>query len=98
MAVGVQVEMKTFVERVGTDIVVRTIVSDIESHIKDVKGIFREVANVQLEAISKQWVEDNQGEILKHLNPQAVANLAIADSARHVREKFIDPPKKESKK
>jgi hypothetical protein len=96
MAIQSSTTVSQLMGRVGYEVVTRTIIEDIDMN--NMKSIFKEVAGVQLKAISEKWVEDNQGEILKHLNPQAVANLAIADSARHVREKFIDPPKKESKK
>jgi hypothetical protein len=51
------------------------------------------------EAASKfasEWVEQNKALIIENINPIAVANLAIADSAKLVRTQYIDP--EESKK
>jgi LDH2 family malate/lactate/ureidoglycolate dehydrogenase len=46
---------------------------------------------------AKQWVSDNQSEILKNIDPVAVANLATAESAKLIRQSFIDPKDKSKK-
>lgn len=38
------------------------------------------------QAVADQFLADHQQEILKYLDPQAIANLAVADSAAGVRE------------
>ena len=45
--------------------------------------------------VAKAYIEQNMAEVLKGMDPAAITNLAIAESAKMVREKFIDPPKKE---
>ena len=44
--------------------------------------------------LAKDYVKDNSAEILAAMNPVAVSNLAIAESAKLLRTKFIDPEKK----
>ncbi|HVA10610.1 MAG TPA: hypothetical protein VNG32_00390 [Candidatus Dormibacteraeota bacterium] len=48
--------------------------------------------------LAKTYIKDHQDEVLAKLNPQAVANLAIADSARLLREQFIDPRRRKDTK
>lgn len=49
-------------------------------------AIIREVIQKAAEVIAQRFIDDHGVEILKALDPQAVANLAIADSGRAVRE------------
>jgi hypothetical protein len=91
MAILPEVNVSRDIGRMGYTILTRTYVEDLDMN--NMRSIFKTIADTELAELSKQWVQDNQGEILKHLNPQAVANLAIADSARLVRAQFIDPPK-----
>ena len=46
----------------------------------------REVIQRAAELLAERFVEEHGQSILKALDPQAVANLAIADSGRAVRE------------
>lgn len=45
--------------------------------------------------IAKTYIEDHMAEVLSKMDPTAVANLAIAESAKLIRKQFIDLPKKE---
>ena len=47
-----------------------------------VEYAYKEVAK----GIAEQFLAQHAQDILKHLDPQAVANLAIADAAGHIRE------------
>lgn len=45
--------------------------------------------------IAKAYIEEHMSEVLGKMDPAAVANLAIAESAKLIRTQFIDPPKEE---
>lgn len=48
--------------------------------------------------IAKAYMEEHMPEILAKMDPSAVANLAIAESAQLIRKRFIDPPKEKKEK
>lgn len=41
--------------------------------------------------IAKAYIEENVSAIMGKMDPAAVANLAIAESAKLIRQQFIDP-------
>jgi len=49
-------------------------------------SIVREAIQIVAEKIAQQFIDDHGAEILAALDVQAIANLAIADSGRAVRE------------
>ena len=49
-------------------------------------AIMRRVVDLVAEKLAEQFLHDHGPEILARLDPQAIANLAIADSGRAVRE------------
>lgn len=58
-----------------------------ETAIEATRGaILREVIERAAEILAQRFIDDYGVEILKAIDPQAVANLAIADSGRAVRE------------
>ena len=48
--------------------------------------------------VATAYIEEHMSEVLGKMDPAAVANLAIAESAKIIRERFIDPPKEKKEK
>ena len=48
--------------------------------------------------IAKAYIEENMSAIMSKMDPAAVANLAIAESAKLIRAQFIDPVKLKKEK
>jgi len=98
MILDTTVKLVEEIGKYGSKLIITTIVDDIKDFKEESRGIFAKTAEEQLKKIAEHFIEENKSDILKHLDPQAIANLAIADSARLVREKFIDPPTKKENK
>lgn len=54
--------------------------------------------NAAVVAVAKKYVQDNSAAIMRAMNPQAIANLAIAESAQLIRQRHIDPKPIKAKK
>lgn len=65
---------------------------------KNPKAIIYEAIDKAVNELANTYVQEHKSEILAAVNPIAVANLAIADSAKLVREQFIDPGNKKNAK
>lgn len=48
--------------------------------------------------VAKAYIEENMSAIMGKMDPAAVANLAIVESAKLIRAQFIDPVKPEKEK
>lgn len=57
----------------------------------DPKSLVRRALTDAAKSLAETYIEENKATILENINPVAVANLAIADSAKLVRKQFIDP-------
>jgi hypothetical protein len=82
-----------------TSQIVRVIieVTEKEFAMGDPRSLLREALTEAAKDLATTYVEDNKMVILEKISPAAVANLAIADSAKLVRQQFIDPTPKEEK-
>lgn len=73
----------------GSEIVIRVSQDEIMGGRLDLNEAMLEGAK----EVAKAYIEQNMSEILGKMDPAAVANLAIAESAKLIRAQFIDPPK-----
>lgn len=53
--------------------------------------VMEKVREQVISTLAADYVDQHRAEILTSMNPTAVANLAIADAARGIREKLLDP-------
>lgn len=70
-------------------------VANTELSLSDPKSLIRESLSKAAAKLATTYIEENKMAILEKISPEAVANLAIADSAKLVREQFIDPDEDE---
>lgn len=78
-------ESKVYRDSMGSGYTISTHISALENAYTG-KDILQRAAEKVASALAEQFLADHAQEVLKHLDPQAVANLAIADAAGAIRE------------
>lgn len=64
---------------------------------QDVPAFIARVQEVLVGLVAAAFWREHKDRVLAYLDPQAVANLALADAARKVREELLDPKKDEDR-
>lgn len=59
----------------------------------EMRGVVNNIMDSVIALAAAAYFADHKSEIFAAMSPEAIANLAVADAARHLRESVIDPKK-----